>query len=76
MKLPIFRRVFPTLRTAIVMASLQHNFGKPTTVELRVGQAVNIETDVIGKYVLRYLRSLGAARTGGLTLDTLRQAGF
>ena len=54
----------------------------PTTLagttlgELRVGQAVNIETDVIGKYVLRYLRSLGAARTGGLTLDTLRQAGF
>lgn len=54
----------------------------PTTLtettlgRMRVGQAVNIETDVIGKYVLRYLRNLGGGRAGGITLDKLRQAGF
>jgi riboflavin synthase len=57
----------------------------PTTLEattlgaLAPGQAVNIETDVIGKYVLRYLQRLaggGPPSGGGLTLEKLRDAGF
>ena len=59
----------------------------PTTLrattlgDLRVGRRVNIETDVIGKYVLRHLRLLAGAEGGGgleagVTIDRLREAGF
>ena len=58
------------------VALIPTTLAETTLGELRVGQAVNIETDVIGKYVMRYLQNLGGARPGGLTLDALRQAGF
>jgi riboflavin synthase len=45
-----------------------------TLARLAVGDEVNIETDLIGKYVRRYLP--GAGGGGGLTMETLRQAGF
>jgi len=51
----------------------------PTTLErttlggLEVGARANVETDILGKYVLRYL---GAAAGGGLTIEKLRAAGF
>jgi riboflavin synthase len=54
----------------------------PTTLELttlgglRTGQRVNVETDVIGKYVRKYLRQLGGGSGGGLTMGKLRDAGF
>jgi len=42
--------------------------------DLQASDAVNIETDVIGKYVQRYL---AVQREGaGLTMDDLRKAGF
>ncbi len=59
------------------VALIPTTLAETTLGEMRVGQAVNIETDVIGKYVLRYLRNLGAGgASGGLTLDALRKAGF
>lgn len=42
---------------------------------LAVGDAVNVETDILGKYVAKYLHR-GAASTGGLTIDKLREHGF
>ena len=52
----------------------------------RPGSRVNMETDLVGKYVARLLgpwqeadreeRRAGRAGAGGLSLDTLRQAGF
>lgn len=51
----------------------------PTTLEkttlgaLAVGAKVNIETDIIGKYVLKFL---GGTKSAGLTLEKLKQAGF
>ena len=39
---------------------------------LREGDALNLETDILGKHVRRYLESSPA----GLTWDKLRQAGF
>jgi riboflavin synthase len=53
----------------------------PTTLaettfpDLRLGDSVNIETDVLGKYVRRALGGQAGAQ-GGLTLEKLRQAGF
>ncbi len=42
--------------------------------ELRVGDGVNVETDVLGKYVLRYM-SAGVGQ-GSIGVDLLRRAGF
>ena len=58
------------------VALIPTTLGETTLGEIRVGQAVNIETDVIGKYVMRYLRNLSGGASGGLSLDALRQAGF
>lgn len=54
----------------------------PHTVEVttlkyrRVGDRVNLETDVLGKYILRYLGQLGADVRGGITWDKLQRAGW
>jgi riboflavin synthase len=48
---------------------------KETSLQaLKAGTRVNVETDVIGKYVRRHLEGREAA--GGLTLDDLRRAGI
>jgi len=55
---------------ALVPTTLQNT----TLGDLTSGDAVNVESDVIGKYVQKYLAGhLGA---GGLTLEKLKQAGF
>jgi riboflavin synthase len=54
----------------------------PTTLsetvlgDLAVGARVNVETDVIGKYVRVYLEQLGGQGGGPLTLEKLKKAGF
>jgi riboflavin synthase len=51
---------------ALIPHTLQHTtlgFKKP-------GASVNLETDILAKYVWKCLRG------GGVTLETLRQAGF
>ncbi|MHC4981872.1 MAG: riboflavin synthase [Planctomycetota bacterium] len=55
---------------ALIPSTLENT----TLSDLAVGSKVNVEVDVIGKYVRRYLRQL--ARGGGLTLDRLKEAGF
>ncbi len=53
----------------------------PTTLErttlrnLRAGSRLNVELDIIGKYVRRHLENL-AGKAGPLTMENLRQAGF
>lgn len=47
-----------------------------TLADLRAGDEVNIETDVIGKYVLGYLQNLRGSNGGGITLEKLRETGF
>ena len=45
--------------------------------ERRAGATVNLEFDILGRYILRQseLRERGPVR-GGVTMDTLREAGF
>ncbi len=44
---------------------------------LPVGARVNLEADIVGKYVERLLQGLGTRRAGGgLTLETLARSGF
>jgi len=45
--------------------------------DIKIGDAVNLEGDVLGKYVERYLEARGAAKpAGNLTIDQLVQQGF
>jgi riboflavin synthase len=55
---------------ALIPATLEAT----TLGQCRSGQKVNIETDILGKYVRRALGEAGGG--GGLTLEKLRQAGF
>lgn len=45
---------------------------RTTLGTLRPGEAVNVETDIIGKYVLKYLEGRG----GGISPDFLKKHGF
>jgi riboflavin synthase len=54
----------------------------PTTLrqttlgKLAVGSAVNIETDIIGRYIRKFLQPQGPAASSGLTMEKLKSAGF
>ncbi|MHC4562785.1 MAG: riboflavin synthase [Planctomycetota bacterium] len=61
-----------TFRVALIPTTL----AETTLADLAVGGRVNIETDVIGKYVQRYLQQLARDGGGSLTLEKLREAGF
>jgi len=56
------------------VALVPETLSATTLGDLAVGDPVNVELDLIGKYVRKYLTGLGPA--GGLTLDKLRGAGF
>jgi riboflavin synthase len=42
----------------------------------KVGDAVNLEGDVLGKYVERYLEARASAKTSSLTIERLVEQGF
>ena len=53
---------------------IPHTFSITTLSTIRVGDKVNIETDIIGKYVERLTRPWSSS--SGLTLKTLAEHGF
>jgi riboflavin synthase alpha subunit len=53
---------------------IPHTLEVTTLGDRNVGDSVNLETDILGKYILRYLSGRDAA--GGLTFDDLRRAGY
>lgn len=64
--------------TAFSVALIPTTRAATTLGGLAAGDRANVETDLIGKYVRRYLSAGGqpTASAGGLTLDRLREAGF
>jgi riboflavin synthase len=54
------------------VALIPHTLAVTTLGWKRAGSVVNLETDILGKYVLKFLGQIG----GGLTLEKLKQAGF
>ena len=54
------------------VALIPTTLGETTLASLVSGDVVNVETDLIGKYVRKYLGQIG----GGLTEQALRRAGF
>ena len=61
---------------------IPHTFAATTTGLVKQGDSVNIETDIIGKYVSRLLnrdaagQGPEAASGSGLTFESLKEAGF
>lgn len=55
---------------------IPHTLENTVLQHRRPGDKVNLEADLIGKYVLRYLKRLAPGRPGGITLDFLGQHGF
>ena len=60
--------------SGFTVSIIPHTLEKTTLADVRPGREVNIETDVIGKYVARLVGPHGGS--GGLTMDTLMQNGF
>lgn len=54
------------------VALIPLTLGRTTLRDLRPGDPVNVETDIIGKYVLRFLEGRG----DGVSLDFLKKHGF
>jgi riboflavin synthase len=53
---------------------IPHTWEQTVFTTLKAGDRVNLETDIIGKYVKRYMAALGPA--GTVTEESLRRAGF
>lgn len=53
---------------------IPHTYSVTTLNSVKAGDSVNIETDIIGKYVERLLRPW--EKSGDLTFDTLAEHGF
>ena len=59
------------------VALIPTTLARTTLASLKTGAKVNVETDVIGKYVLRYLKQIASSAPGGtVSMDSLRRAGF
>jgi riboflavin synthase len=54
---------------------ISHTVENTTLSAIKVGDEVNIEADIIGKYVEKYL-SKGSVKSGGLTLEKLSEEGY
>jgi riboflavin synthase len=54
---------------------IPHTLERTTLARCRVGDSVNIETDLIGKYVARLLGA-GREETAGVSMELLAKSGF
>jgi len=61
---------------AFSVALVPTTLAETTLGGLAVGSRVNVETDVIGKYVRKHLESMLKEGAGGITLEKLGEAGF
>ncbi|MFP4052872.1 MAG: riboflavin synthase [Phycisphaerae bacterium] len=74
--------VVDVLRDGFTVSLIPTTLEETTLMDLEPGDRVNIELDVIGKYVQRYLAAMlggkatGTGEPGGITLETLRNAGY
>lgn len=59
------------------IAVIPFTWNHTTFERRRPGDAVNLEFDLVGKYILRWLEARGgSADVSGLTIESLKQAGF
>jgi riboflavin synthase len=60
---------------SVSIAIIPHTFTATTLSEKKIGDRVNLEADVLGKYVISYL-SKGKGNSGSITPEKLRENGF
>ncbi len=58
------------------LAIIPHTLDMTTLQERNVGDDVNVETDLIGKYVARFLQGETTDKPQGVTMDLLAKGGF
>lgn len=63
-------------RESFAVAIIPTTLAATTLQSAAVGVEMNVETDLIGKYVRRYLQGLTSTPSGGLTIQKLREMGF
>lgn len=62
---------------AFTVAIIPYTFENTTAREWQTGSFVNLEFDMVGKYVIRWLeKSRGAKAPDNISLDLLRRTGF
>jgi riboflavin synthase len=66
--------VSAVLEDGFELALIPLTLQRTTLGEARPGSRVNLEADILGKYVFRYLE--GGRDSGGVTLDFLKRHGF
>ena len=54
------------------MSLIPHTCEETTLLKHRSGEIVNLETDIIGKYVEKLIQP----KSGGVTMELLQQNGF
>ena len=67
--------VAEVLADGVRLVLIPETLGRTTLGRLRPGHRVNVETDILGKYVWRFLGSRNP-QSPGLSEDLLRKAGF
>ncbi|NIP48510.1 MAG: riboflavin synthase [Gammaproteobacteria bacterium] len=58
------------------LAIIPHTLNMTTLDEFKVGDNVNVETDLIGKYVAKFIANNGTGKPQGVTMETLAKHGF
>lgn len=58
------------------LAIIPHTLSMTTLQDRKIGEEVNIETDLIGKYVARFLQDGTSGKPQGVTMDILAKHGF
>lgn len=66
--------LFDVSDSSVTVSLIPHTYSETVLGQKGVGEQVNIETDMLGKYVLHHLKK--TERTSNVTLDFLRQNGF
>ena len=64
------------LEDSFTVAVIPQTYRDTALAHRRPGDLVNLESDMIGKYVLKAMGAYQGERKGGLTEGFLRQTGF
>jgi riboflavin synthase len=63
-------------RSDFTVRIIPHTWAETNLSDLQTGDVVNLETDMLGKFVLRQLELKEEGNGGGVTMETLFKAGF
>lgn len=66
--------LFNVSEQSVTVSLIPHTYSETIIGQKKIGEKVNIETDLLGKYVLQHLKRTD--KGSNITLDFLRQNGF